>query len=335
MKGMKKGILGALLTGMLVFLLAACGGNDESKSKDAENANNGDGNTKAESNESSDDALQVVTSFTIIADVANEIGGEDVDIHNLVPTGTDPHEYEPLPEDIKKATDADVLFYNGLNLEGGKDGWFMRMVDSVGQNEDNVYSLTEQVDPMYIGGDDEHEEEINPHSFIDPANGIKLAEDMRDALMEVDPDHADAYEERAEQYLDKLNEINDEYEEKLAEVPEDERYLVTSERAFQYLADHFDLEEGYIWAIDTEENGSPEQIKSLVEYLKENEVPILFVESNVDERPMETVSEESGVDIFEKPIYSDEIGKAGDEVDTYVKYLNYNIDVLYEGLTDE
>src|SRR5699024_6876551 len=141
----------ALPTGRLVFLSAARGGNDESKSTDAGRADKGDGNTKAESSESSGDASRVVTSFTIIAAVASGIGGEDVDIHNLVPTGTDPHEYEPLPEDIKKATDADVLFYNGLNLEGGKDGWFMRMVDSVGQNEDNVYSLTEQVDPMYIG----------------------------------------------------------------------------------------------------------------------------------------------------------------------------------------
>lgn len=322
---MKKFILGALFTGMLVFFLAACGSNSEN----AKNTND----EKETAN--SDDTLQVVTSFTIIEDVANEIGGDDVDIHNLVPTGTDPHEYEPLPEDIKKATDADVLFYNGLNLEGGKDGWFMKMVDSVGQDEDHVYSLTEQVDPMYIGGDEDMEEEINPHSFIDPANGIKMAEDMRDALMEIDPDHADAYEERAEEYLDRLKDINDEYEEKLGEVPEDERYLVTSERAFQYLADHFDLEEGFIWEIDTEENGSPEQIKSLVEYLKENEVPILFVESNVDERPMETVAKESDVDIYEKPIYSDEIGEAGEEVDTYVKYLNYNIDVLYEGLTSE
>src|SRR5699024_855102 len=102
-----------------------------------------------------------------------------------------------------------------------------------------------------------------------------------------------------------------------------------------YLADHCDLEEGYIWEIDTEENSSAEQIKSLVEYLKENEVPILYVESNVDERPMDTVSEESGVDIFEKQMYSDEIGRDGDEVDTNVKYLNYNIDVLYEGLTGQ
>src|SRR5699024_9399122 len=166
MKGMKKGILGALLTGMLVFLLAACGGNAESKSKDAENENNTDGNTKADSNDSSDDALQVVASFTIIADVANEIGGEDVAIHNSVSTGTDPHEYELLPEDIKNATDEDVLFYNRLNLEGGKDGWFMRMVDSVVQNEDNVYILIEQVDIMYIGVDDAQVEEFYLQSLF-------------------------------------------------------------------------------------------------------------------------------------------------------------------------
>src|SRR5699024_238973 len=141
---------------------------------------------------------------------------------------------------------ADVLFYHGLNIEGGKGGRLMRMVDSVGQNEDTVYSFTESVHPMYIGGDDEQEADTSQHSSIDLANGIDLDEDMRDAPIQVEPDHADAYEECAEEYLDKLNEINDEYEEKLAEVPEDERYLVTSERAFQYLADHFDLEEGYI-----------------------------------------------------------------------------------------
>src|SRR5699024_7935273 len=132
---------------ILLLVLSECGHNDDTADED-----NGDA------------PLQVVTSFTILQDMVEQIVGDLVETHNLVPVGTDPHEYEPIPEDIKKATDADALFYNGLNLEGGKDGWFMRMVDSVGQNEDNVYSLTEQVDPMYIGGDDEHEEEINPHS---------------------------------------------------------------------------------------------------------------------------------------------------------------------------
>lgn len=328
---MKKIFLGVLLSSMLVFLLAACGNDESNENETNSSKDNNETNAEAEDG-SSDDPLQVVTSFTIIADVANEIGGDDIDIHNLVPTGTDPHEYEPLPEDIKKATDADILFYNGLNLEGGEQGWFFKMVDSVHQDEDKIFSVTEQVEPMYLSGEDGKDEEINPHSFIDPANGIKMAEDMRDAFVEIDPDNADNYKERAEEYLSRLEEINEEYEQKLGEIPEDERYLVTSERAFQYMADHFGLEEGFIWEIDTEENGSPKQIKSLVSYLQDNEVPVLFVESNVDERPMETVSKESGVPIYEKPIYSDEIGKAGDEVDTYVKYLNYNIDVMSKGL---
>src|SRR5699024_5629961 len=97
---------------------------------------------------------------------------------------------------------------------------------------------------------------------------------------------------------------------------------------------HYDMDEACIWKIDTEENGSPQQIKSLISFIKDHEVPQLFLESNVDERPMETVSEESGVDIFDKPIYSDEIGEPGEELDTYVKYLKYNIEVIEEGLSD-
>lgn len=278
-------------------------------------------------------SLKVVTSFTIIEDLAREIGGEDVEIHNLVPTGTDPHEYEPLPEDIKKATDADVLLYNGLNLEGGKHGWFFKMIETVGQKEENVFSLTERVEPMYIGGTDGYEEEINPHAFIDPAVGIKMAEDLRDALIKKDPERKENYEMRAEQYIARLKEIDQNYEEKISSLPEDRRILITSERAFQYMTSHYGLKEAYIWEIDTEENGSPQQIKALVEFIKENDVPVLFIESNVDPRPMETVSKETGVRIAEKRIYSDEIGQPGDEVDTYMKYLNYNIKLIYEELS--
>jgi ABC-type Zn uptake system ZnuABC Zn-binding protein ZnuA len=321
---MKKVWSGVLIAVMAVFLLAACGNkNDDNTST----ANNEDGNNG--------EPLQVVTSFTIIQDLAREIGGDDVEVHNLVPTGTDPHEYEPLPEDSKKAADADILFYNGLNLEGGKSGWFFKMIDSVGQEDDHVFSLTERVEPMYLSGEDGKDEEINPHAFIDPAVGIKMAEDMRDAFIKVDPDNEANYEERAADYLDRLNKVNKEYEEKISDIPEKDRTLVTSERAFQYMADHYGLKEAFIWEIDTEENGSPKQIKSLISYIKEHEVPMLFVESNVDTRPMETVSSETGVPIYDKPIYSDEIGKPGDEVDTYMKYLNYNIKIIYDGLKGE
>lgn len=298
------------------FLLAACGADnnvDTAKGVDA--------------------PLKVVTSFTIIADMAREIGGDFVEVHNLVPTGTDPHEYEPLPNDIKAATDADVLFYNGLNLEGGKKGWFFKMIDTVNQKEENVFSLTERVEPMYLTDKDGRDEEINPHAFIDPAVGVKMAEDMRDILVKKHPSKSEEIQKRGDAYVQRLKEIDKEYADRINDIPEKKRLLVTSERAFQYMASHYGLKEAYIWEIDTEENGSPTQIKNLVEFIKSHGVSVLFMESNVDPRPMETVANETGVRIADKKIYSDEIGKPGDEVDTYIKYLKYNINLIHDELS--
>ena len=172
------------------------------------NACSNESSAAGEANE--DDKLKVVTSFTILEDLAREIGGEDVDIHNLVPTGTDPHEYEPLPKDMKKATDADILFYNGLNLEGGGNGWFFKMIDSVNQDPDDVYSLSDRIEPMYITDEETQAEEINPHAFISPKVGIKMAEDMRDAFIEKDPERKENYEKRADEYLKRLKDVEGE-----------------------------------------------------------------------------------------------------------------------------
>lgn len=305
-----------LVACMILILLVACG----------------QGEKKSNDNSDKERPLRVVTTFTILQDIAREIGGEDVEIHNLVPTGTAPHIYEPLPTDMKKTSDADILFYNGLNLEGGKSGWFFRMINSVGQNEENVYVLTSRVEPLYLRDDEGKHEEINPHAFIDPAVGIIMAEDMRDAFIEKDPNRKENYEERATRYISRLKDIDQQYRDKINDIPEERRTLVTSERAFQYMAKHYGLKEGYIWAIDTEENGSPEQVKALIHFVKTHNVPVLFIESNVDRRPMKTVSKETGVPFSKKPIYSDEIGKPGDEVDTYIKYLNYNINLIHDEL---
>lgn len=310
---------------MGVLLLSACGTEGET------------------TNEEADDKLSVVTSFTILADIAEQIGGDDVSVHNLVPTGTDPHEYEPLPGDMRAATDADVLFYNGLNLEGGESGWFFKMIDAVSADAEKVYNLSEGVEPLLVTDEldadivaaqnlGDAEGEINPHAFISPHVGIILAENMRDALMERDPKNADAYEERAAEYLNRLREVDERYHEVVQSMPEADRILVTSERAFQYMTKEYGLKEGFIWALDTEDTGSPEQIKSLVAFVEENDVPVLFIESNVDPRPMEAVSKQTGVPFSEKPIYSDEIGKPGDEVDTYIKFLEYNIDLIHDEL---
>src|SRR5699024_5916846 len=245
------------------------------------------GNDEDDTIENEEGVLNVVSTFSILSDMVEEIGGDYVHVHNLVPIGTDPHDYEPLSDDIKAATDADVLFYNGLNLEGGDQGWFAKLIRTVGQDEDHVFKLTTGVEPMYLHheGEDGRVEEINPHAFINPVVGIKMAEDARDALVKIDPDHAEAYKQNADDYLKTLHDIDDEYRTKINEIPEEDRILVTSERAFQYMTAEYGLKEGYIWPIDTEENGSPEQIKSLLKLLKEEQPPVLFLETNVDSRP--------------------------------------------------
>src|SRR5699024_10960181 len=135
------------------------------------------------------------------------------------------------------------------------------------------------------------------------------------------------FKENAQNYFEELQAIDEEYEQKINEIPQENRLLVTSERAYQYMAKRYGLEEGFIWEIDTEEQGTPEQIKSLIQMIEDKQPPVLFVESNVDRRAMETVSQETGVEIF-TTLYSDEIGKPGEDGDTYLKFLQYNIEQI-------
>lgn len=299
-----------VVSAMAAFLLSACSG-------EKEGADN--------------DKIHIVATFSILTDILNEVGGDQVDVHSMVPIGTDPHEYEPLPEDIKKAADADAIFFNGLNLEGGKTGWFSKLINSVGKDEKDVYELMAGVEPKYITTEDGRDEEINPHAFLDPIVGIQMVENARDALTEIDPDNKDVYEKNADALLKELHEIDELYKEKISEIPEEHRILVTSERAYQYMTERYGLQEGFLWDIDTEEIGTPRQIKNLVNFIKEHDVPALFVETNVDKRPMETVSKETGVEIAAE-LYSDELGKPGTDGGTYIKFLRYNIEKIREGL---
>lgn len=298
----------------LIFVLAACSNDSSSNEKKA-----GDG------------PLKVISSFTIIQNMLEEIGDDHVEVHNLVPSGTDPHEYEPKPDDIKAVTDADVLFYNGLNLEGGDAGWLSKLTNSVGMEEDQMIEVAKEVEPMYLK-DEKGQQETNPHAFINPKVGIIMAESIRDNLVKIDPDNEADYKKNADEYIGKLKEIEQRYKEEFGAIPDDNRILVAGEYAFQYMTAEYDIKEGYIWAIDTDDNGTPEQIKEAVKFVKENKPKYLFVESNVDRRPMETVSKETGVPIFEEVIYADEIGNKGDPVDTYIKFLETNLENMTSGM---
>lgn len=307
---MKRKLLTLCIMSIMALLLSACGEEKEG---------------------AEEEKIQIVATFSILTDIVNEVGGDRVAVHSMVPIGTDPHEYEPLPEDIKKAADADAIFYNGLNLEGGKTGWFSKLIASIGKDEKDVYELMAGVEPKYITTADGKDEEINPHAFLDPIVGIQMVENARNTLSEIDPGHKDYYEKNADTLLKELHEIDELYKTKISKIPEQHRILVTSERAYQYMTDRYGLQEAFLWDIDTEEIGTPRQIKNLVDFIKEHDVPALFVETNVDRRPMETVSKETGVEIASE-LYSDELGKPGTDGGTYVKFLRYNIEKIHDGL---
>lgn len=285
--------------------------------------------------ETNNNQLKVVTSFTLIEDMVKEIGGDLVEAYNLVPIGTDPHEYDPLPEDVKAATDADLIIYNGFNLEGNEEGgWIIKLAESIDKDFSEFYELMEGAEALYLEGHDGQPDQINPHTFLDPVLGIHMAEKVLAALVENLPEEEDTLKERAEKYIKELENIHQLYEEKIKEIPEEDRILITSERAYQYVAKRYGLEEGYIFQIDTEETGTPEQITSLIKFIREKEPPVLFVETNVDQRAMEMVSQETGVEIYAE-IFSDEIGAPVSEGDTYIKFLRYNIEKIHEGLTSK
>lgn len=277
--------------------------------------------------------VQVISSFSILTDIIQEIGKDSIEVHNLAPVGTDPHEYQPVPEDIKFASNADLFVYNGLNLEGGDNGWFSKLTKSVNADKNHIVEASGNVEPIYLIGEGKiKNKEVNPHSFISPVVGIEMAKAIGEGLITVDPDNKEFYQKNMDEYLAQLKKVEADYQKKFNSIPEENRYFMASEQAFQYLIDEYGFKEGFIWAVDTEENGTPDQIKNAIAFVKKYNPPVLFVESNVDIRPMQTVSKETGVPIYSPAIYSDELGKPGEEADTYLTYLQYNLKHIYEGL---
>lgn len=301
----------------LLFVLAGCASN--------QNQNNA---TNAKENK-----LQVVATYSIVYDIVRNVGGERVDIHSLAPIGSNPHEYEPLPLDVQKTTDADAVFFNGLNLEQG-NSWFEKLMNTAGKTGDGapVFRLSQDVEPMFLTTEGKEGEE-DPHAWLDIRNGIKYAENARDALVEIDPDHTEEYEQNAESYITELEALHQKALERYSEIPEEERILVTSEGAFKYFSQAYDLTAEYIWEINQENQGTPQQITRVLDIIEEQDIQGLFLETSIDPRSMEMVSRETGREIKGK-VFTDSIGKPGEDGDTYLKMMEWNINTIFEGLTN-
>lgn len=300
-----------------LLLLAACG---SSKSgANSPSANN------------SEEKLQVVATNSIIADMAKEIGGERIELHSIVPVGTDPHEYEPLPQDIQKASEADVVLYNGLNLETG-NGWFEKLMETAGKKENTDYfAVSRTVTPMYLSGQESSHTE-DPHAWLDISNGIAYSEEIARIFAEKDPDNKDNYQENSKAYTAKLKKLDQTAKAEFADIPEAKRLLVTSEGAFKYFSKAYGLTAAYIWEINTESQGTPEQMKTIIDTVKSSDVPSLFVETSVDARSMERLSKETGLPIYSK-IFTDSVAEEGEDGDSYYTMMKWNLEKIHEGLS--
>ena len=283
------------------------------------------------SSDSSSSKLNVVATNSIIADITKNIAGDKINLHSIVPVGQDPHEYEPLPEDVKKTSKADLIFYNGINLETGGNAWFTKLVENAQKKENkDYYAVSEGVDVIYLEGQNEKGKE-DPHAWLNLENGIIYAQNIAKRLIEKDPDNKATYEKNLKAYVEKLTALDKEAKEKFNNIPEEKKMIVTSEGCFKYFSKAYNVPSAYIWEINTEEEGTPDQIKSLVEKLRKTKVPSLFVESSVDDRPMKTVSKDTKIPIYAK-IFTDSIADEGEEGDSYYSMMKYNLDKISEGL---
>ncbi|MFX3674024.1 MAG: metal ABC transporter substrate-binding protein [Paenisporosarcina sp.] len=299
---------------IIIFTLSGCG-TDKNEGK--------------EKNEK----IQVIATYSIVYDIVKNVGGDLVEIHTLAPVGSNPHEYDPLPKDVQLTTDADVVFYNGLNLEGG-NSWFEKLLLTANKSGEDapVFRMSEGVKPKHLTTKGKESEE-DPHAWLDVRNGIKYTENARDGLIKVDPEHADVYEKNAKAYMDQLKKLHDEAVTQYNKIPKEQRLLITSEGAFKYFSAAYGFEAAYIWEINSENQGSPEQVSNVVDFIRSKENPVLFVETSIDPRSMEMVSSETGIPIYGK-VFTDSIGKPGEDGDTYIKMMQWNIDTIYKGLTE-
>lgn len=316
----KKTILSLLSLLALVFVLGACGQSTANKS-----------DKTSEATEAHSKKLKVVTTNSIIADITKNIAGDKIDLHSIVPVGKDPHEYEPLPEDVKKTSQADLIFYNGINLETGGNAWFSKLVKNAKKEENkDYYAVSDGVEVIHLEGKEEDGKE-DPHAWLNLENGIIFAKNICKQLSAKDPDNKDFYEKNLNAYIAKLSELDKEAKEKFNNIPEEKKLIVTSEGCFKYFSKAYGVPSAYIWEINTEEEGTPDQIKNLVEKLRQSKCPALFVESSVDDRPMKTVSKDTHIPIYAK-IFTDSIAEPGQKGDSYYAMMKWNLDKIAEGL---
>lgn len=273
------------------------------------------------------DRFKVVTTFTVIADMARNVAGDAAVVESITKPGAEIHNYRPTPGDILRAQDADLILWNGLNLELWFEKFFTNLSDVPG------VVISEGVEPMSIG-DGPYEGKPNPHAWMSPSDARIYITNIRDALMHYDPDNAETYKANAARYMEEIAAVIDPLRAALASIPDEHRWLVTSEGAFSYLARDLGLKELYLWPINADAQGTPQQVRKVIDAVRENDIQVVFSESTVSDKPARQVARETGVR-YGGVLYVDSLSDEGGAVPTYIDLLHVTVRTIAEGLRNE
>jgi manganese transport system substrate-binding protein len=265
----------------------------------------------------------VLATFTVIADIARNVAGDHLDVESITKVGAEIHGYEPTPGDLRRAAGADLILDNGLGLEA----WFEQFLQDVDAPR---VTVSEGVEPIDIAAD-AYAGRPNPHAWMSARNVEIYVDNLVAAFTELDPAHADDYAANGEGYRTELRSVQDELVENLAELPDDHRALVTCEGAFSYLTRDTGLTEIYIWPVNAEQQATPQQIAGVIDAVEADDIPAVFCESTVSDRPMQQVVEATGA-AFGGVLYVDSLSEADGPVPTYLELLRYNARTIIDAL---
>jgi manganese transport system substrate-binding protein len=268
-----------------------------------------------------------LSTFTIIADMVGEVGGDKVESISLTKPGAEIHGYQPTPDDLVQASKADLMFENGMNLEVWTEKLKANLPDMP------VVRVSEGVTVIPIA-EDAYAGKPNPHAWMSPEQGLIYVENIRKALIAAAPQHEAYFNERAAAYSAEISAIDEKLETALATLPENNRVLVTCEGSVSYLAKDYGLEEQYLWAINSESQGSPQQVAKIIEIVKERQVPAVFCESTIEPHIQNEVVAATGARLG-GILYIDSLSPEDGPAPTYLKQLEHAANTIISGLTGQ
>jgi manganese transport system substrate-binding protein len=274
----------------------------------------------------SDNKPVALSTFTIISDMVGEVGGDKIEAISLTKPGAEIHGYQPTPNDLIKASRATVIFENGMNLEL----WTEKLKASI--PDVPVITVSEGVQVIDIS-EDAYAGKPNPHAWMSPEQGLVYVENIRRELTAIAPEHAEYFANNAAVYSDKIRAVDKQLESALATLPENNRVFVTCEGAFSYLTNDYGLEEVYLWAINSESMGSPQQVANVIETVREKQIPAVFCESTVEPRIMKEVTEATNAKLG-GVLFVDSLSPADGPAATYIDLLEHTADTIISGLTN-